>query len=119
LLLQVALLRAHAGEHLILGAAKRSMSLSDVLLLGNDSIITRHNQEPDIGHIAVRILNEIVQPLRDVSIDDTEFACLKAIVFFDPGKFTLKTLNIEYIENIENVFIIQKGYLSSRHQQFK
>lgn len=31
---QVALLRAHAGEHLLLGAAKRSMVFKDVLLLG-------------------------------------------------------------------------------------
>lgn len=34
LLLQVALLRAHAGEHLLLGAAKRSMLYKDILLLG-------------------------------------------------------------------------------------
>lgn len=81
---QVALLRAHAGEHLILGAAKRSLGLHDVLLLGNDSIITRHTQDPDIGRIAARILDELVQPLRDVNIDETEFACIKAIVFFDP-----------------------------------
>lgn len=32
--LQVALLRAHAGEHLLLGAAKRSMLYKDILLLG-------------------------------------------------------------------------------------
>lgn len=35
---QVALLRAHAGEHLLLGAAKRSMLYKDVLLLGKSSI---------------------------------------------------------------------------------
>lgn len=34
--LQVALLRAHAGEHLLLGAAKRSMMFKDVLLLGKN-----------------------------------------------------------------------------------
>lgn len=33
-LFQVALLRAHAGEHLLLGATKRSMVFKDVLLLG-------------------------------------------------------------------------------------
>ena len=32
--LQVALLRAHAGEHLLLGVAKRSMLYKDLLLLG-------------------------------------------------------------------------------------
>ncbi|KAK7114968.1 uncharacterized protein [Littorina saxatilis] len=81
---QVALLRAHAGEHLLLGVAKRSLVLNDILLLGNDSVITRQSQDPDIGRIASRILDELVQPLRDVNIDETEFACMKAIVFFDP-----------------------------------
>lgn len=33
--LQVALLRAHAGEHLLLGVAKRSIPYTDFLLLGN------------------------------------------------------------------------------------
>ena len=33
-LFQVALLRAHAGEHLLLGVAKRSMLYKDILLLG-------------------------------------------------------------------------------------
>lgn len=36
-LFQVALLRAHAGEHLLLGAAKRSMLYKDILLLGKSN----------------------------------------------------------------------------------
>jgi len=41
---KVALLRAHAGEHLLLGLARRSQihKLTDVLLLGNDCIIMRN-----------------------------------------------------------------------------
>lgn len=31
---KVALLRAHAGEHLLLGITKRSMLFKDILLLG-------------------------------------------------------------------------------------
>lgn len=81
---QVALLRAHAGEHLILGVAKRSLAVAEVLLLGNESVITRQNGDPDVGYVASRILDEIVQPMRDVHVDDTEYACLKALVFFDP-----------------------------------
>ncbi len=42
---QVALLRAHAGEHLLLGVARRSMNLRGVLLLGNDMIIPRDPRE--------------------------------------------------------------------------
>ena len=83
---QVALLRAHAGEHLLLGVARRSMPIKDLLLLGNDFIIPRHCQEPEICRIANRVLDELVKPLRDVQIDDSEFACMKAIVFFDPGR---------------------------------
>ncbi|XP_021347044.1 hepatocyte nuclear factor 4-gamma-like isoform X2 [Mizuhopecten yessoensis] len=81
---QVALLRAHAGEHLVLGCARRSMSSSDMLLLGNDAVIPRHCQDADMGRVASRILDELSAPLREVQIDDSEFACMKAIVFFDP-----------------------------------
>lgn len=40
----------------------------------------------DISRVGSRVLDELVKPLNDVQIDDTEFACLKAIVFFDPSK---------------------------------
>lgn len=39
----------------------------------------------DISRVGTRVLDELVKPLNDVQIDDTEFACLKAIVFFDPS----------------------------------
>lgn len=81
---QVALLRAHAGEHLLLGAAKRSMVYKDVLLLGNDHIIPRNCPEVEVSRVAVRILDELIQPFQELHIDDNEYACLKAIVFFDP-----------------------------------
>ncbi|XP_075733368.1 hepatocyte nuclear factor 4 isoform X2 [Rhipicephalus microplus] len=81
---QVALLRAHAGEHLLLGLARRSMHLKNVLLLGNDFIIPRASTEVEISRIGARIMDELVTTLREVHIDDTEFACLRAIVFFDP-----------------------------------
>lgn len=38
---QVALLRAHAGEHLVLGVSRRSMHLDGVLLLGNNCILAK------------------------------------------------------------------------------
>ncbi|XP_062836324.1 hepatocyte nuclear factor 4-gamma isoform X3 [Anolis carolinensis] len=82
---QVALLRAHAGEHLLLGAAKRSMVYKDIILLGNDFIIHRNSSEIEISRVANRILDEIIHPFQEIQIDDNEYACLKAIVFFDPG----------------------------------
>ncbi|KAM4614410.1 hepatocyte nuclear factor 4-beta [Discoglossus pictus] len=81
---QVALLRAHAGAHLLLGVAKRSLPYKDFLLLGNDFIIPMHCPELEIARVATRILDELVKPLREIQIDDNEYACLKAIIFFDP-----------------------------------
>lgn len=82
----MALLRAHAGEHLLLGVARRSMPIADMLLLGNDFVIPRDCQTQDISRVANKVLDEVVKPLKDTQIDDSEFACLKSIVFFDPGK---------------------------------
>ncbi|GAB5569173.1 hepatocyte nuclear factor 4-alpha isoform X4 [Prionailurus iriomotensis] len=82
---RVALLRAHAGEHLLLGATKRSMVFKDVLLLGNDYIVPRHCPElAEMSRVSVRILDELVLPFQELQIDDNEYACLKAIIFFDP-----------------------------------
>lgn len=83
---QVALLRAHASEHLVLGVARRSLNLNDVLLLGNDLVIPRTAGDAEVRRIAARILDELVQPLRNLTVDDTEYGCLKAVVFFNPGK---------------------------------
>ncbi|KAL0107815.1 hypothetical protein PUN28_014827 [Cardiocondyla obscurior] len=95
---QVALLRAHAGEHLLLGVARRSRNFTDVLLLGNDCIIMRNcpvislqfvegsnQQDLDISKVGIRVMDELVKPFQKIKIDDTEFAFLKAIVFFDPN----------------------------------
>ncbi|KAK3863562.1 hypothetical protein Pcinc_030684 [Petrolisthes cinctipes] len=81
---QVALLRAHAGEHLLLGAAWRSLNLHDLILLGNDCVILRNSTEMEISRIGQRIMDELIRPLRLVQLDDNEYACVKAIVFFDP-----------------------------------
>jgi len=101
---QVALLRAHAGEHLLLGLARRSMNLQNILLLGNDMIIPRdirdwgtawitEPQDTVVRDIGIRVMNELVQPFKAIQMDDTEFACLKAIVFFDPNARGLGDIN--------------------------
>ena len=94
----MALLRAHAGEHLLLGVARRSVTLRDTLLLGSDVIVPRHYRVTlqqhaelpsfagdSVSQLVNRILDELVRPLQDIQLDNSEFACLKAIVFFDPG----------------------------------
>ncbi|KAI5709743.1 hypothetical protein M8J75_002965 [Diaphorina citri] len=118
---QVALLRAHAGEHLLLGLARRSLNLRDVLLLGNNCVITRYTGESgispdlDISRVGTRVMDELVRPLAEVQIDDTEFACLKSIVFFDPNAKGLsdtnriKTLRYQIQINLED-YISDRQY---------
>ncbi|KAI2662169.1 Hepatocyte nuclear factor 4-beta [Labeo rohita] len=82
---RVALLRAHSAEHLILGVARRSLPYNDIILLGNDFIIPVRGTEQEMSKVATRILEELVRPLKELNITDTEFVCLKTIVFFAPG----------------------------------
>lgn len=111
---QVALLRAHAGEHLLLGLSRRSMHLKDVLLLGNNCIITKHCPDAhiapnlDISRVGSRIIDELVRGMKDVNIDDSELACIKALVFFDPQARGLnepqriKALRHQILNNLED-----------------
>ena len=78
-----------------MGAARRSIRCTDVLLLGNGSIITRTKPESEISKVASMVLDFIVKPLRDIQINDYEFACLKAIVFFDPGILIIYILTLK------------------------
>lgn len=114
---QVALLRAHAGEHLLLGVARRSLLLNDVLLLGNDLIIPRTaQQEIEISQVATRIIDEIVKPMREVQMDDTEFSCLKAIVFFDPDAKGLT--DTQKVKNIRwQIHVNLDDYINDRQYQ--
>ena len=53
---------------------------------GNDYIVPRHCPElAEMSRVSVRILDELVLPCQELQIDDNEYACLKAIIFFDPG----------------------------------
>uniref|UniRef100_A0A3Q2QNY1 Hepatocyte nuclear factor 4-beta n=1 Tax=Fundulus heteroclitus TaxID=8078 RepID=A0A3Q2QNY1_FUNHE len=81
---RVNLLRTHSAEHLILGAARRSLPYNDVILLGNDFVIPLRGAGLEVSRVALRIQEELVKPLRELDITDKEFACLRAIVFFAP-----------------------------------
>ncbi len=86
---KIALLKTHAGENLILGAARRSLRCADTLVLGNGAIISREKSEFEISKVTGLVLDLVVKPLREIQINDHEFSCLKAIVFFDPGLFAI------------------------------
>ncbi|XP_030579175.1 hepatic nuclear factor 4, beta [Archocentrus centrarchus] len=87
---RVTLLRTHSAEHLILGAARRSLPYNNVILLGNDFVIPLRGAEVEISRVAFRIQEELVKPLRELDITDKEFACLRTIVFFAPDCLGLK-----------------------------
>lgn len=111
---QVALLRAHSGEHLLLGLSRRSLHLKDVLLLGNNCIITKHTPDSrlspnlDISRVGTRIIDELVSAMKEVCLDDAELACIKALVFFDPHARGLnepqriKSLRHQILNNLED-----------------
>ena len=86
----MSLLRAHAAEHLLLSAAHRSLPYNDLVLLGNDTVLLRDTADPGIARLVAMVIDDVVCVLRDVSVDDVEMACLKAIIFFDPGKLSEK-----------------------------
>ncbi len=68
-----------------MGLACRSLKCDDYLLLGNHYVIPRNTSDPGLTRAAGRILDEIVKPLKEIQLDEKEYACLKAIVFFDNG----------------------------------
>ena len=105
---KIALLKTHAGENLILGAARRSIRCTDILILGNGAIISRDKSEFEISKVAGLILDLIVRPLREIQMNDHEFACLKAIVFFDPGLLLKFNNEIQDAESHSNHFLRNK-----------
>ncbi len=48
-------------------------------------IIPVRGTEQEMSKVATRILEELVRPLKELDITETEFVCLKTIVFFAPG----------------------------------
>ena len=76
-----------------MGVACRSLNCDDYLLLGNHYVIPRNNSDLALGRVAARILDEIVKPLKENQLDEKEYACLKAIVFFDNGSINFHLFN--------------------------
>lgn len=60
-----------------------------IVFAGNYFVIPVSGAEVEVSRVAARILEELVKPLRELDITDSEFACLKTIVFFSPGQSVL------------------------------
>lgn len=48
--------------------------------------VRKNGTNPEIDIVTERILDELVNPLKELGLDETEFACLKALIFFNPCK---------------------------------
>ncbi|KAK0424225.1 hypothetical protein QR680_008557 [Steinernema hermaphroditum] len=85
---QVALLKANSALLIVLGVAFRSLTIAEeAICLSNDTLITQQHAVAigDINSVVVRILDELVRPMRSLVIETSEYVALKAIVFFNPG----------------------------------
>uniref|UniRef100_A0A1I7X206 Ligand-binding domain of nuclear hormone receptor n=1 Tax=Heterorhabditis bacteriophora TaxID=37862 RepID=A0A1I7X206_HETBA len=83
---QAALLKATAAQIIVLGVAFRSLSLEDSICLANDTLIPKEHAANigDINCVVGRIIDELVVPMRRLSMDLCEYVALKAILFFNP-----------------------------------
>ena len=50
-------------------------------------------QDAVVRDLGIRVMNELVDPFRNINLDETEFACIKTIVFFDPNARGLTDVN--------------------------
>uniref|UniRef100_A0A1I7Y734 NR LBD domain-containing protein n=1 Tax=Steinernema glaseri TaxID=37863 RepID=A0A1I7Y734_9BILA len=85
---QVALLKANSALLIVLGVAFRSLTIAEeAICLSNDTLITQQHAVAigDINSVVIRILDELVRPMRSLVIETNEYVALKAIVFFNPG----------------------------------
>jgi nuclear factor 4-beta len=58
--------------------------------LGNHYVIQRNATDPGLCRVAGRIIDELIKPLKENQLDEKEYACLKAIVFFDNGLYYIR-----------------------------
>ena len=70
-------------------------------------------QDEAVRSIGLRIMKELVAPFRENNLDDSEFACLKAIIFFDPNARGLT--DVEKIKRLRSQIQINlQDYISDR-----
>lgn len=62
------------------------LSYKKLFFAGNDFIIPVRGIEQEMSKLATRVLEELVRPLKELNITETEFVCLKTIVFLAPGE---------------------------------
>lgn len=91
---QITILRDGAWQQVFIGLVQRSLTVEDALLLSNGTVVGRNlGVQIQTNHVSITqdasplvedLLDLLMEPLRSMDIDCTEFACLKAVALYDP-----------------------------------
>lgn len=102
---QANLVYAHAGRHLILSVSRRSLNHKNSLLLNNGYVLTNTMSFAiiEMKLIIEKILNELINDMRELQMDDTEITNLNGMSFFDPYASCDLSSAREYIKTTRNV----------------
>ena len=83
------------NELLIASFSHRSLSVTDAIILASGLHVTRDSaHQAGVGLIFDRVLTELVAKMREMNMDKSELACLKAIVLFNPGTLPTSLIDI-------------------------
>uniref|UniRef100_A0A914W556 Uncharacterized protein n=1 Tax=Plectus sambesii TaxID=2011161 RepID=A0A914W556_9BILA len=102
---KIILLKNYAPQHLILMPAFRSPDTTRVCLFNNTYMSRNPEQVPDINNITPRVLDEIVWPMRQLSMREEEFVALKALAFLHPEAKGLGGSTQSVIRDARNVVL--------------
>ena len=62
------------------------MPFTDSMLLANGHLFRPQScSDENLKYLFQRLSSDIIDVMRDLKIDNVEFACLKCILLFDPG----------------------------------
>lgn len=84
---QVILLEEAWSEMFLLCAIQWSLPMGSCPLLSLPDLPSTQQAKISIPTGDLRILEEVFNRFKALAVDPTEFACLKAIVLFKPGKY--------------------------------
>ncbi|XP_069078394.1 photoreceptor-specific nuclear receptor isoform X2 [Pleurodeles waltl] len=110
---QVILLEEAWSELFLLCAIQWSMPLENCPLLSVPELSPSINGKSVSSGIDVRSLQETIARFKSISVDPTEFACMKAIVLFKPETRGLK--DPEQVENLQDQSQMMLGQHNRAH----
>jgi len=91
---------------MIAAFSHRSISVKDGIVLATGLTVDRDSaHQAGVEAIFDRVLTELVAKMRDMGMDRTELGCLRTIILFNPGNFSI------VIYNFININYLYKEYI--------